>query len=395
MKVIKIFLLLSLTLLAEGTPKIPINIEYKRIENVLINGWKNTDQNLTNWVEKDGNKFLKDFNKTMSRSLRQLTDEEYLKQEMDSYEDTQKIVQSMGHLMRSKDDYKKHQIQLMKNDIYYNHYKNRVNTDIYRYALVIVKYLENQEKYVESFNIYVLLLERLIRDINIHGKSFFQTTIWGVKEKDVFQALKNSLNTNKYTTVQKDKLRSDLTKLATINGSVFVGIMESERKFILSVFNLEFIGNSSFEAFVKYDAKLMQKVLKFIDAKLLKQYFEDKNLMKKLINTYMMKYDEIIDKLVQMSTKEDLDKYINNIPNFLDLLSYTDMTRLFVMNGLNKIGLTSLANTFQYELTEDEFIEVASQYFITNGKPWVFGKYKFEWEEVVRQNEELLDLSKN
>ena len=158
---------------------------------------------------------------------------------------------------------------------------------------------------------------------------------------------------------------------------------------------IEYIENHSFDIYLKYDSHSIKKAIKMVDKEMLKRYFEDKVLMQKLLNAYQKKYDVIYQNLLSMESKEALDKYVENMPSFSDFLSYANMTRLFIVNGLDKVGLTSLANVFQYELNENEFVEVASQFFITSGKPWVFGKYKFEWEEIAKQNQELLKQSLN
>lgn len=390
MKIIKLFLLLSLILWADTLPKTPQCIEYKTIKNVITKGWEYSDENLSKWVSKDGENFLLDFQKVIKKPLILLTDEEYLKKQMESYETTKKILQDTGYSIRSKANYKKRQIHLIKHGIYYGNYTNRVDSETYRYALIMIKYLENQQRYLESSKLYISLLERLINDIAIHDKSFIETAVWGHKEEELFLSLRSSLKNDKYTKEQRKEFSKYLSKLLPINQSMFIDIMQNERKFVLSYMYMEFIENQSFQDFVKYDNKSIQEAVKYVNNEMMKRYFEDKALMQKLLDTYKKKHDLIFNKLLNMESKKALDSYIKNMPSFSDLLSYSAMARLFVMKALDKIGLPSFAKVFQYEFNEDEFVEVVSQFFITSGKPWVLGKYKFEWAEKVKQNEELL-----
>lgn len=384
-------MLLSLTIWAEVLPKTPKCIDYKTIQSVLTKGWKYSDENLTNWIEKDGKNFLQNFKKMVKIPLKSLSDKEYLEKEMNSYELTKKTLQNFSYSIRSKVDYKKRYKQQIKHGIYFDNYINRASPEIYRYALIVIKYLENQQKYLKSSELYILLMERLINDIKIHGKSFFETVVWRVKEEDLFISLKSSLQNDKYTKEQKEEFLKYLSKLLQINESIFIETMQHERKFILSYLYIEFIENLSFEDYVKYDAKSTINAMKCINYEMLKRYFEDKDLMQRLIDRYMQKYDVIFHKLLNMEDEEVLESYVDNMPGFEDFLSLSDMTRLLVLYGLDKIELSSLSKVFQYEFNEKEFVEVASQFFITSGKPWVFGKYKFEWEKIIKQNEELLN----
>lgn len=395
MKIIKIFLLLSLTLWSQTLPKTPKCIEYKTIKNVLSKGWEYSDQNLTKWVEKDGETFLEEFKKMITTPLRQLTDKEYLEKEMESYEYIKKTSQELNYDIRNKSDYIKRQKQLMKHGIYYGNYTNRVYLGIYRYALILIKHFENQQKYSESFKLYMLLLERLISDIEIHGKTFFEITMWRFKEEELFLSLNNSLQNNKYTQEQREMFSQYLFKLLAINKSIFIEIIQYERKLNLAYLQIELIENKSFNDHIKHDTKFYKNAIKSLDRKTLKSYFEDKKLMQKLIDTYMQKLDEIFSKLVDMDDKVSLNNYTEKLPEYYDKLSYLDRARLFLLYGLDKVGLPSLSKTLQYKFNEDEFVEVVSDFMILSGKPWVFGKYKFEWEEIVRQNEKLLDLSRH
>lgn len=395
MKIIKLLLLLSLGLWAEVSPKTPRCIEYETIKNVLTKGWKHTDQNLTKWVEKDGENFLEDFKTVIKIPLRPLTNKEYLQKKMDSYEETKKFLESLNHKIRSKEDYKKRYELEIKYNVNHDKYTNSVNHELYRYTLVMIKYFESQKKYERSSELYKSLLKRLIDDIEIHGFNFLQLTIWEFKEEEVFLSLKNSLSSETYTLKQKSKLHKLLSQILHINKNAFYQMMHVERELVFNLMHIEYIENQSFDKYMKYDySQSIKKANKLVDNKMLKRYFEDKALMNNLIDAYMKKYTVIYQNVLNMKSKEAYENYAENMPSYEDFWSPLDMARLFVLFGLDDIGATSLSKVFQYEFTEDEFVEVVSQFFITSGKPWVFGKYKFEWEEIVRRNEELLDLSK-
>ena len=395
MKIIKLFLLLNFGLWAEVSPKTPRCIEYETIKNILIQGWENTDQNLTKWVIKDGEKFLEDFKKVVNIPLRALTNEEYLQKKMDSYQETKKFLESLNNKIRSKEDYKKRYELEIKYNVNYDNYTGSVNNELYRYTLVMIKYFESQKKYERSSELYKSLLKRLIDDIEIHGFNFLQLTIWEFKEEEVFLSLKHSLSSETYTLKQKSELHKLLSQILHINKNAFYQMMHMEKELVFNLMHIEYIENQAFDMYMKYDySASIKKAIKLVDNKMLKLYFEDKALMNNLIDTYMKKYTVIYQNVLNMESKEAYENYVKNMPSYEDYLSVLDMGRLFVLLGLNNIGATSFSKVFQYEFTEDEFVKVISQFFITSGKPWIFGKYKFEWEEIAKQNEELLDLSK-
>lgn len=391
MKIIKLFLLLCLGIWAETSPKTPRCIEYETINKVLTKGWEYYDNNLTKWVHNDGEQFIIDFQKTVVVPLRQLTDQEYLQKQLQEYSSHKEIVESWGYQARSKEEYKRRKEQEIRHGIYFGNFVNRVDTDLYRYSLIMIKYLENQKKYELSYKLYIDLLNRLIDDIKIHGYSFMEMTIWEHKEKELFISLKSSLSSESYTQKQKSEISKLLFQLLPINKNAYVEIMKWERNLVFNYLHMDWIENKSLDDYENYDVRTLKRAIKLIDRRILKQFFEDKLVMNKLLNTYTGKYDAIHHQLLNMKSKKELDEYIEKMESMQDDIPISDKIRIFLVLSLDKVGLDSFSKMLQYKFSEDEFINVISQFSIATGKLWVFGKYKFEWEEIVRQNHKLLN----
>lgn len=279
MKIIKLFLLLPFGLWAEFKLDIPNTIDVSQLENIVNNGWNDSNITLNDFivtnVERVMPEILKKIEKPVLKGLITL-EEPY----------------PVSNLILAKDDY-----LLM---------------------VSYIKYLEYNQKSDEAKSLYINLFEGLS---HIDDKSFLAMLARMVNEEIVTNGLLEGLRKNHYSDTMKRDLRVNLKPVLLKDYEIYYLAVEYERESVLKIVKRGLLKKSRDDT-VGY-TKFMTEVYKSFE----------KNL-----NTYFDKMIFSIKKSMKDNNKKALDDFSLYIKDVKEKhMSFNNQVKLYFFSIILKI----------------------------------------------------------
>ena len=385
MKIIKLFLLLSFGLWADTKLDMP-DIGSNTIHDVVKNGWGKADSNLKVLFEQKGTKFIENFVKLSEEPLKEQSDEEYLRENILSYSEPS-IIEPEEYGLPPKVDEEKHLKLLkltIKYDLKYMKHKRVFERDAYSYLMAYIKYLENNKEFTKAYDLYVKVLDRLVYIDKIVDKTMLNAIRKMVFNSIVKNALKESISHNYYTKQQIKQLDARLKMILMLNESYFEEIMLDEKRQSLAYMKIAVLEVEKFEEFIDnmgQEKVRNSEIFEDLDYVTLKKYFENKDIMQKVLYVFSKKIDEHLNKL----------RTIKNNDNYLKLEAKYKKT---IEKRLEKFE-KRIGKKNQYKLSQQEFIDYASDAMFGYSRSWKMGKSKMDYIKTINKNKKFIESLPN
>jgi len=104
--------------------------------------------------------------------------------------------------------------------------------------------------------------------------------------------------------------------------------------------------------------------------------------------------ERIYNELLSFKTMDEYKAYVEKKESLTEVFDYLDLPRVFALYMMDDLEYKSLSNAFKYDFSSSEFIKFVGKFYIYYDKPWIWGKYKFEYEERLEKNKKFLELLK-
>lgn len=373
-------LILVLLTLVYGETKLDIPpIKCNTVDNVIKGEWKMSDLKLQEFLIQNGDEFIKDFTILASTPLKEQSDAEYIRESVLSYSEyTGGILGDTTFPVMSEDKHLEMLKASIKHDLKYPKYKRLLEIDAYSYMFAYIKFLEDQKKFNDAYNLYIIVMERLA----YIDKTVVKNFINGIKKIVINQRLKNALKEsvlhNYYTKTQKDILIDRLKAILMLNESYWEEIMLEEKRVALAYMRIAVMDVKTFEDFLqRNNAEFEEELFEDIDRNTLKKFFENKEIMNSALNVFATKIDEVLEKLKIINTQ---DNYLNMEEQCIkESKGYGDTLAKKVGEG----------NKYRFE--KQEFIEAAGEMMFAYSRSCKMGKSKTDYIISITKNKEFID----
>ena len=269
----------------------------------------------------------------------------------------------------------------IKYDLKFMKYKRFFDRDTYSYVMAYVKLLENRKEFSKAYNLYILVMNRLL----YIDKTIDINMINGVYKIVFNEVLKNSLKESfahkYYSKEQMSNLLNKLKVILMLNEDYWEQMMQEEKRQSLAYMRIAVIHVKTFEEFLqRHHAEYEKEMFEDLDKKTLKKFFEDKEVMEKTLAVFENKINEVLDKL----------KLVKNYNEYLALdKQYKNEVLIYGEKLLKKIGKGN-----KYRFTKEEFTEVVGEAMFAYRKSWKIGKRKLDFLETLEQNKKFLKTLK-
>ena len=198
MKIIKLFLLLSLGLWSEFKLDIPQDINVSQLENIVENGWNNSNKTLNNLIVSYAERMMPEILKKIKKPI-------------------------LHGIVTSDNPFPPVRILLNKDD--------------YIFIVSYIKYLEKMGQINKSKELYILLFEGMG---SIKDKSILTVLFYIVNEKIVTDSLLNGINNYRYTSKIKSELEEKIQGQLILNYTKYDDAIEYEKKNVLKMTKTRF-----------------------------------------------------------------------------------------------------------------------------------------------------------
>ena len=251
MKILKVFLLFSFVVWAEVKLDMP-DIQSNVVKNVIEHGWKKADDDLKVLFQTKGTRFLETFNVLVNKSLKEQSDEEYLRENILSYSKPLSIEpEEYGLPPRVSEEKHLKLLKLtIKYDLKFMKYKRFFERDTYSYLMAYIKFLENKKEFKKAYDLYIRVLDRLVYIDKTVDKSMLNAIRKMVFNSIVKNALKESMSHNYYTKQQIEQLGTRLKMILMLNESYFEEMMLDEKRQSLAYMKIAVLEVENFEEFI-------------------------------------------------------------------------------------------------------------------------------------------------
>ncbi len=265
MKIIKLFLLLSLGLWAECKQNIPNEneIDMKLLQNVVENGWRDKNEMLNQFIIRYKKRALPIVLKIIDKPVRK--------------------VEPTG-------------------DDLYPIPKIRLTKDDYWSLLAYMKYLEHTGESEKVLNMYT----QIFRGLNdIDDKSIISMIFRMTIEKITVVGLKQALESHRFTKEQKTILKQRLAETLLLDTQIFFDALETERKGIVK----ELAKDNTFQI-IDFGKEVLEKVDSSLKSHN-KEFYAIKT--QEELEAYEKKLKEVQEKFLEVYNKWENSKN-KNIP---------------------------------------------------------------------------------
>jgi len=189
MKIIKIFLLLSFGLWAEFKLEIPNTVDISKLEDIVKNGWNDTNKTLNDLIIKNGKKIFPEVLSLMKNPIEKI-------------ESTREAPNPIPKLLLFRDDY--------------------------MFIFSYLKYLEKKNDIDHVLSIYKTALTGV--DNAEEDKTLFSLIARIVFNQITLNALKDSLHSNTLKSIQKNELKVILSRSPMFSEDYFFKYLEYEKE---------------------------------------------------------------------------------------------------------------------------------------------------------------------
>lgn len=191
MKIIKLFLLITLGLYAEFNLDIPNDIKTSLLKKIIENGWDNSNKTLNKFIVKHGKRVIPEALQKIKKPLLRV-------------EPCQKDKFPVPKIL--------------------------LGTDDYLFVLAYVKYLEHNGETETALNMYIEILKGLN---NTEDKSMLNIILQSAIQEVTVIGLNDALRKNIFSESMRKRLKSEIKDLMTLDTKSFFIALKGEKEFIL------------------------------------------------------------------------------------------------------------------------------------------------------------------
>jgi len=397
MKVIKLFLALTIVLLSSTSElTLPKCIKYESIKKVIENDWTFASKRIRKFIEQNSTKYVKNFMDIIEKPLVVKTDKEYIQDELERHQEALDAnwTKSLRMPFPSLVQYKKRLYTEIKYNIYsFDRYKNTLDFSAYNMLFVYIRYLEFSKQYDEAFDIYYKMAKRFLDASIIKNKISINIMMSNYQLDEYLKALTISLKNSQYTMTQKHMLYNVLSKVL-LEKDLFSEMLLSEKNELFKYLDMFYLdSNISTYTTLKNDI-FFKGMLKIVEEKNLRNHLNNHQTMQEIVKNFKFDIEKIHQKLLQFKTKKEYEDYVDEKESISSVFDYLNLPRIFALYLTDNIGYKPLSHIFKYNFSSSEFVKFVRKPYLSYGKPWVLGKYKFEYEEKLEKNKKFLELLK-
>jgi len=397
MKLISIFLLFSMFLYANDALTLPKCIKYESMQKVIENDWSYASKRLKKFIEHNATTYIDTFMKLVDKPLVLKTDAEYIEEQIMHHKEflnNENLMNSMPVPIKSMDEYSQRVKREVKYKVYsFERYKHVIEIVDYRMIYVYIRYLEYHDRYQKAFELYEKIAKRFLSFYNKKQKNFFNLIVLNMRIDEYLKALTKSLESDRYTKVQKKILYDTLSRFL-VDKDLFIKMLIEEKKTIWKILAMTYLDeNSSAESIMK-DEMFFKSISKIIEEENLKKHLNNIKVRQAIVNNFKKDMDSIYTKLINIKSKEEYKEYDKMMEDITNKFSYIELGRLWLLSMSDDLKYEKLSKMFRYKFTKDEFIDYVCRFYSYFGKPWIWGKYKFEFEDRYEKSIKFLELLK-
>jgi len=397
MKLISIFLLFSMFLYANDALTLPKCIKYESTQKVIENDWSYASKRIKKFMEHNATAYVDTFMKLVDKPLILKTDEEYIEEQIMHHKEflnNENLMNSMPVPIESMDEYSQRVKKEVKYKVYsFERYKHVIEIVDYRMIYVYIRYLEYHDRYQKAFELYEKIAKRFLSLYNKKQKNFFNLIVLNMRIDEYLKALTKSLESDRYTKVQKKILYDTLSRFL-VDKDLFIKMLIEEKKTIWKILAMTYLDeNSSAESIMK-DEMFFKSISKIIEEENLKKHLNNIEVRQAIVNNFKKDMDSIYTKLINIKSKEEYKEYDKMMEDITNKLSYIELGRLWLLSMSDDLKYDKLSKMFRYKFTKDKFIDYVCRFYSYFGKPWIWGKYKFEFEDRYEKSIKFLELLK-
>lgn len=392
MKILYLFIMLSSLVFSISTDYVPKCIKYKESQKVIDADWSQATNLMKQFVDINGSNYENMLLKELSIPVKMKPDSQYLEESLQLH---QEVLDKNISFLPSvppipMDEYKKRTLKEIKHGIYYSHYENLISGVNSYIPYLYIRYLESKYEYGKSFTLYKAIAQKLLETYQIQEPSFINIMIQNNLLDIYTTALKHSIEVHSYTQKRKKELYTILSQFIA-NKTLFQNMLKEEKRIIIENIRMVYLESENIEEIIQQE-RILTKLIAIIDKDTLYSHLSHKKTLKKFIAQYQEKLNNIHTKILYFKTYQEYSAYDKKMSDLENMFSYSDLGRLYFLYLLDTLQWNSLAAKFKYTLNKKEFIEKGSSFLIRYSKAWIWGKYKFEFEERYQKNKALLKL---
>ena len=398
MRFISLFLLFTLFIYATSIEKLqlPKCLKYESMKKVIDNDWSYADKHIKKFIENNSTTYMNVFMTLVDKPLVLKTDDEYIKGQLERHQEyiDWNLTKSTGIPLENMPDYEKSLHKEIKYHIYnFDRYKYTIFPELYRGVYLYIRYLENTQQFDRTIDIYNKIARRLLDAHILQDKVSINVMIQNIKVEEYIQALRVSLKYGQYSKNQKQILYDTLSQFI-VDKDLFSKMLVSENEWLFKYLDMVYLDeNASAQSMLKYEI-FFTGMSKIVGKENLKKHLNNKQTMLEVVKNYKFDIEQIHDELLSLKTMKEYKAYVEKKESLTEVFDYLDLPRLFVLYMADDLEYKSVSNSFKYDFSSSEFIEFVRKFYIFYGKPWVWGKYKFEYEERLENNKKFLELLK-
>ncbi len=397
MKLISIFLLFSMFLYSSDALSLPKCIKYESMQKVIENDWSYADKYIKKFIENNSTNYMNTFMTLVDKALVLRTDDEYIQEKLERHQEyiDWNLTKGTGIPLENMPDYEKSLHKEIKYHIYnFDRYKYTIFPELYRGVYLYIRYLEDTQQFDRIIDIYNKIARRLLDAHILQNKVLINVMIQNIKVEEYIKALTVSLKNGQYSKNQKQILYDTLSQFI-VDKDLFSKMLSSEKQELFKYLDMFYLDeNASSETMMKYETFYTGMLKIIVGKKNLKKHLNNKQTMIEVVKNYRFDIEQIHHELLSFKTMKEYKAYVDKKESLTEIFDYLDLPRLFILYMADDLEYKSLSNAFKYNFSSTEFIKFVRKFYIFYGKPWVWGKYKFEYEERLEKNKKFLELLK-
>ncbi len=397
MKLINLFLLLFVCIYASNELTLPACIKSESMNKVIENDWSYASKRIKKFIDNNATSYVNTFMQLVNQPLVLKTDDEYIQEQLEKHQEYLQDENLRDVLPNASVGMNEYSFRIKKEvqyKIYYNErYKNTINATTYRMMYVYIRYLESIGKFTQAYDIYKKIAQRFYNSYQVEPKNFLNLIVRGYIIDEYIKALHISMKSNHYSKSNRYILYQILSQFLE-DKKFFSNMLTSEKQQVFKYLDMFYLDvNSSAKTMMKMN--FFKGMLKIVEEENLKKNLNNRQTMLKVVKNYKSDLEQIYHELLSFKTMDEYKAYVDKKESITEVFDYLYLPRVFVLYLTDDFEYKSLSHALKYNFTSSEFITFVRKFYIFYDKPWVLGKYKFEYEERLEKNKKFLDSLKN
>jgi len=398
MKIIKLFLALTIVLLSSTSElTLPKCIKYESIKKVIENDWTFASKRIKKFIDNNSTMYVNTFMKLLDKPFILKTDEEYIKEQIIRHEEflKDKNLTAMIHTpIENIDEYSRRVKKEVKYGIYsFERYSNVIGISLYRGMYLYIRYLESIGQYEKSYQVYKKIAQYFLKLHQVSSRDFIHSISYNFMIDEYIKSLRISIQSKYYSIEERKSLYYILAQFLD-DKSAYTKMLVKEKETLYKSLDMIFLDkDSSADSIIKNEI-FFKGMLKITNEENLKKNLNNKVIRELLVKNTKERIEAIYSRILHLKSKDEYEKYANKMDDIASHLSYIQRGRLFLLYVVDYIDNPILSDMLKYNFSSNEFIKFTNKFYILFAKPWIWGKWKFEFAERYQKNRKFLETLK-